>query len=170
MLALYRACLRLRRTYAAFRPVDRESWQAEALDCGIGAIRFKSSAGDWLLLFDLLGGHGARLQDYTICAAPGGADWTKVLSSNDPRFGGCGGSASCGDYLSSEHRHGIASGPVQRSCSTNRSYSFSGQRRFSEPHNTPEASRGFLKEEFRSVPAAAVSLGRGELRSKRPGP
>src|SRR5205823_1200099 len=46
-LALYRACLALRRDHEAFRPASRESWLVEKLDAEIGALRIKSDESDW---------------------------------------------------------------------------------------------------------------------------
>jgi maltooligosyltrehalose trehalohydrolase len=92
-LALYRACLRLRRMYAAFRPATRDTWQIEALPCGIAAVRYRDSAGDWLILFDLVGGHSGPLSEYRVCAAANRRKWQTALSSNEAQFGGSGETA-----------------------------------------------------------------------------
>ena len=42
-LELYRKCLALRRREAAFRPESRETWYVEALEMGVGALRFKGA-------------------------------------------------------------------------------------------------------------------------------
>jgi maltooligosyltrehalose trehalohydrolase len=83
----------LRRTHAAFRPVSRDTWQVEALPCGLGALRYRDPAGDWLILFDLVGGHSGSLGEYPICAPATGAAWQTVLSSNEAQFGGSGETA-----------------------------------------------------------------------------
>ena len=89
-LQLDRACLALRRTEAAFRPATRESWHADALAMGAGALRLKGAATDWLLLFDLEGGHTGSLADEWICKPRGPEGWAAVLSTNEKRFGGTG--------------------------------------------------------------------------------
>ena len=89
IMALYKECLSLRASEAAFRPLGRESWRAEALTCGIGALRLDSKTAAWLVLFDLHGGHEGNLQNEPIFEA-GAGDWRMVLSSNEARFGGTG--------------------------------------------------------------------------------
>jgi maltooligosyltrehalose trehalohydrolase len=101
-LDLYRACLALRRQDAAFRPQLRETWYAEALAIGAGALRLKGPASDWLLLFDLVGGHTGSLAEEWICKPRGSAAWAVVLSTNEKRFGGAGLSAY--DPLANEAR------------------------------------------------------------------
>jgi maltooligosyltrehalose trehalohydrolase len=85
---LYRAFLHLRNSHACFRPESRETWRVEELAIGGGAIRFQAPGMDWLVLFDLEGGHGGSLADDWICKLPGGRPWQRVLSSNESRFGG----------------------------------------------------------------------------------
>jgi maltooligosyltrehalose trehalohydrolase len=92
-LELYRACLALRRDKTAFRPQSRDFFHAEALALGAGALRLKGSAADWLLLFDLVGGHAGSLAEEWICKPRGSAGWTIALSTNERRFGGTGVSA-----------------------------------------------------------------------------
>ena len=89
-LELYRKCLELRRAEPAFRPVSRETWHVVALEMGVGALRFKGSESDWLLLFDLAGGHNGSLSEEWICKPRGLEGWTVVLSTNDKQFGGAG--------------------------------------------------------------------------------
>lgn len=92
-LELYRKCLALRRLEPAFRPASRETWYAEALELGAGALRFKGAASDWLLLFDLEGGHTGSLAEEWICKPRGPAGWAVVLSTNEKQFGGTGACA-----------------------------------------------------------------------------
>lgn len=92
-LELYRKCLALRRQEAVFRPVSRETWHVEALECGAGALRLKGPDADWLLLFDLTGGHAGPLAGEWICKPRGASGWTVVLSTNEKQFGGSGGRA-----------------------------------------------------------------------------
>jgi maltooligosyltrehalose trehalohydrolase len=88
-LALYKECLALRRADAAFRPDTRETWYAETLASGVGALRLKGKTQDWLMLFDMLGGHGGGIADEWICRPRGNA-WIHVLSTAERRFGGDG--------------------------------------------------------------------------------
>lgn len=83
LLALYRECLNLRKAEDLFRPESRSHWEASA-DGGMGILRFKGEAKEFLLLFCLRSGETAN--------HPGG-DYEVVLSSEDSRFGGSGGSA-----------------------------------------------------------------------------
>jgi maltooligosyltrehalose trehalohydrolase len=92
-LELYRKCLALRRQQAAFRPESREIWYAEALALGVGALRFKGAASDWLLLFDLEGGHHGSLAEEWICRPRGPQGWRVALSTNEKQFGGTGACA-----------------------------------------------------------------------------
>jgi maltooligosyltrehalose trehalohydrolase len=92
-LQLYRACLALRRQEPAFRPPSRETWHVEALALGAGALRLKGAASDWLLLFDLEGGHIGSLAEEWICKPRGPGGWELVLSTNEKRFGGAGACA-----------------------------------------------------------------------------
>ncbi len=87
---LYTACLALRHSEPAFRPASRNAVQAEALPCGLGALRLADAAGDWLMLFDLIGEHSGSLQQHTICAPITGRQWKTQLSTNESRFGGSG--------------------------------------------------------------------------------
>ena len=89
-LELYRKCLALRKQEAAFRPASRESWHVEALAMGAGALRLKGAASDWLLLFDLEGGHAGSLADEWMCKPRGPEGWAVVLSTNERQFGGSG--------------------------------------------------------------------------------
>jgi maltooligosyltrehalose trehalohydrolase len=92
-LELYRKCLALRRLEPAFRPVSRETWHVEALALGAGALRIKAAASDWLLLFDLEGGHNGSLAEEWICKPRGPEGWALVLSTNEKQFGGTGACA-----------------------------------------------------------------------------
>lgn len=91
VLSLYKECLFLRRTHAAFRPPTRSTWKTHALDGGAGALCLEGTDGRWLLVFDLKGRHPGKL--------PGG-NWKQVLSSNERRFGGDGRSSiQQGEFL-----------------------------------------------------------------------
>jgi maltooligosyltrehalose trehalohydrolase len=92
-LELYRACLKLRQQEEAFRPVSRQTWYVTALEMGAGALRYKAESADWLLLFDLAGGHHGTLADEWICKPRAEAGWTVILSTNEKRFGGAGSRA-----------------------------------------------------------------------------
>ena len=92
-LALYRECLHLRGLERAFRPSTRALWEVQEVGDGIGAVRLEDPAGDWLVLFDLLGGHVASLGPEAIAKLPPGQKWGPILSSNDARFGGTRGSS-----------------------------------------------------------------------------
>ncbi|TCO89653.1 maltooligosyl trehalose hydrolase [Chthoniobacter flavus] len=87
-LKLYREALRLRRKYAAFRPVDRQHTKVAALSCEVLAIRYQAEAEDWLLLGDLRGGHSGDLSQETFCQLEPGRTWQVAFSSNAPQFGG----------------------------------------------------------------------------------
>lgn len=89
-LELYRQCLALRRLEPAFRPENRETWHVEALEMGAGAVRLKGTSSDYLLLFDLEGGHEGSLAAEWICKPRGGTPWVTVLYTNDRQFGGTG--------------------------------------------------------------------------------
>ncbi len=89
-LALYKSLLRLRSSYAAFRPRSRDTWRAEELALGCGALRMQGEGADWLVLFDFAGGHSGKLSDEWVCKPPGRASWELVLASNEDRFGGTG--------------------------------------------------------------------------------
>lgn len=90
MLALYRTCLALRSAETAFRPQDRETYGVQEIATGIGALRLSGSDTEWLVLFDLVGGHGGQVLEGSISPAIDGGKWELVLSSNEERFGGNG--------------------------------------------------------------------------------
>ncbi|CAN5722573.1 malto-oligosyltrehalose trehalohydrolase [soil metagenome] len=81
-LGLYQECLRLRKKVGAFRPLDRVEWRLGTLEDGVGSIFLQANDEEYLLLFDLLGGHSTAL--------PSEKEWRFVLSSEEPRFGGAG--------------------------------------------------------------------------------
>jgi maltooligosyltrehalose trehalohydrolase len=88
-LQLYKICLGLRASDPAFRPSARDSWRVEELSIGIGALRLQSATGDYIVLFDLHGGHEGSLRDEAIFQ-PAELNWTFILSTNETRFGGTG--------------------------------------------------------------------------------
>ena len=92
-LELYRKCLALRRLEPAFRPASRETWHVGALEMGAGALRFKGAESDYLLLFDLEGGHHGSLAEEWVCKPRGPEGWAVVLSTNEKQFGGTGACA-----------------------------------------------------------------------------
>ena len=101
-LELYRMCLALRRLEPAFRPATRETWYVEALAMGVGALRLKGAESDWLVLFDLEGGHGGPLAEEWICKPRGPVGWAVVLSTNEKQFGGTG---ACAFEPAANHAH-----------------------------------------------------------------
>jgi hypothetical protein len=58
----------------------------------VATIEFSSASERYLLIFDLTGGNEADLTGNQ-GSSKIGAPWKAVLSSNDPSFGGSGGSA-----------------------------------------------------------------------------
>jgi maltooligosyltrehalose trehalohydrolase len=90
ILALYRDCLKLRREELAFRPASRDQWHVEALEMGIGCLWMRGMGPDWLLLFDLVGGHQGSLSREDLLQPLIGRQWRLVLSTEDPRYGGNG--------------------------------------------------------------------------------
>lgn len=104
-LALYKACLTLRNSERAFRPTSRDKWHVEELDLGLGALRMKGPNEDWLVLFDLVGGHRGSLADEWICKARLGHKWSLVLSTNEKRFGGNDQAAVDANTLSANFEH-----------------------------------------------------------------
>ena len=88
--SLYRSCLQLRQGEEVFRPSTRENWDIRALPGGVGALRSRSPEGEWLVLFDLVGGHTQNLRDQAFCTLPAGKEWSMVLSTGEPRFHGSG--------------------------------------------------------------------------------
>jgi len=90
VLALYRACLQLRRENEAFRPREMQEYQVEEQPAGVCLLRFGAPTVDWVLLVDFLGGHTGEVD-----LGPD-AHWARVLSTREPRFGGDGGSGWAG--------------------------------------------------------------------------
>lgn len=87
-LALYRACLALRREHAAFRPGAVTDWWVEATDFGVCALGLTSGKSEWLLLIDLIGGHAGSTAGLPVQLSP--ERWKLVLSTREERFGGDG--------------------------------------------------------------------------------
>ena len=81
VLALYRACLRLRAAHSIFQSAPRSQWEVERFgDTGL-ALTWHDTSQDWLLIVSIAGGMSLR---------PESADgWERVLASNEDRF--CGG-------------------------------------------------------------------------------
>jgi maltooligosyltrehalose trehalohydrolase len=100
-LQLYKAAFALRSSHLAFRPLQRNSWTVTSLACGVGAIRLHSVECDWLVIFDLVGGHSGTLKGELLFEKIAGI-WEIVFSTSDTRFGGDG---TCGiDLVSMEAR------------------------------------------------------------------
>lgn len=87
VLLLYRECLRLRAQHAIFQSPPRSAWSVQQIGESVVALRWRESAGDWLLLFSLAEGVHAVTGDAFSQAAVG-LSWRTVLASEDKRFGG----------------------------------------------------------------------------------
>ncbi len=88
-LELYKTCLALRASDPAFRPKNRDSWKVEELSIGVGTLHLRSESSEWIVLFDLIGGHAGDLRGEALFQSSC-ADWQVILSSNETRFGGDG--------------------------------------------------------------------------------
>jgi maltooligosyltrehalose trehalohydrolase len=86
-LALFRAFLGLRRREPAFRPTSRDTWRVEELAMGIGALIHSSAQTEWVVLFDLRGGHQGDLRQESIFQTSG-ITWSAEIATNEERFGG----------------------------------------------------------------------------------
>ncbi len=89
-LALYRACLTLRREEAAFRPSARSSWSVRVLSGGVCCLPLSGPDSEWLLLV-----HVQTARRGIVSAVPtptDGGKWHMVLSTREQRFGGDGAS------------------------------------------------------------------------------
>lgn len=82
LLELHRECLRLRATEPAFRPELRTGWDVP--DLGVTALRLQGVGGEWLIL--------AHLTSTPLTVTLPDGRWQRVLSTNETRFGGNGGS------------------------------------------------------------------------------
>jgi maltooligosyltrehalose trehalohydrolase len=90
ILALYRACLRLRATEEVFASADRDLWRVDLVSADVLAIRWGGPDHDWLLLFALSPGGGIRRVDDSLVKPRIGRRWRLALASNERRFGGDG--------------------------------------------------------------------------------
>ncbi len=90
VLALYRACLALRHSDAAFRPAGRAGWTARELSIGLCALFLSSADSEYLLLMNLSGEPHGPLTEAPEPAR--GGQWRCVLSTRETRFGGDGAS------------------------------------------------------------------------------
>ena len=68
---------------------SRDTWSVEELALGIGALHLRAASAEWLVLFDLSGGHEGSLREEAVFQSSEAA-WHVVLSSNEARFGGEG--------------------------------------------------------------------------------
>ena len=89
VLALYRACLRLRAAIPIFRNPPRETWQVERVAENVLGLRWFDPDGDWLLLAGLEPGL-STVQEENLVARARGRRWRIQLASNEARFGGDG--------------------------------------------------------------------------------
>ena len=89
VLALYRACLRLRAATPIFRNPPREIWAVERVAENVLGLRWKEEGGDWLLLVGLEPGRSTVKEENFVACAPG-RRWRLRLASNEARFGGDG--------------------------------------------------------------------------------
>jgi maltooligosyltrehalose trehalohydrolase len=85
VLELYRTLLQLRARHPEFRPGERGTFRAAALESQVLALR----VADWLVLCDLRGGHAGLLTE-EIGRPPEGKAWRVFLGTNEARFGGDG--------------------------------------------------------------------------------
>ncbi len=84
VLALYRECLRLRARHALFQSPDRNTWRVDPLGTAGLALRWHEPERDWVLVVSWRKGVEFAAPDDT-------RHWTRVLSSNESRFGGASG-------------------------------------------------------------------------------
>lgn len=89
VLALYRACLRLRAGAPMFQNPPRSLWSAEQVAENVLGLRWLGDDGDRLLLVGLAPGLSTVAQDGFTLAQPG-RRWRLELASNDDCFGGDG--------------------------------------------------------------------------------
>ena len=88
-LALYKACLALRQRIDAFRPDTRAGWEVRPFEDHAGVLRFIDGETHYLVIFALGGpGNGTSVGSSRKLAAD--RQWTLLLSSEEPRFGGNG--------------------------------------------------------------------------------
>ncbi len=88
VLALYRACLRLRTNEPIFQSAPRDRWSVVEAGKGVIALRWRDER-DWLLLFSLAS-PDAQLVELDTIRPRTGKHWQLVLASNEERFGGPG--------------------------------------------------------------------------------
>ncbi len=93
VLALYRACLRLRAGHGIFQNPSRELWRVEQAAENMIALRWRDPGGDWLLLVGLAPGRSS-VPTRGLVACGSGRAWRRALSSNDAAFGGDGPGAA----------------------------------------------------------------------------
>jgi maltooligosyltrehalose trehalohydrolase len=80
LLTLYRECLRLRASDPALRPASRSGW--EVPDLGVAALRYFGAECEWIIL--------VHLASTPLAVTLPDAHWTRILSTNETRFGGSG--------------------------------------------------------------------------------
>jgi maltooligosyltrehalose trehalohydrolase len=88
VLELYRECLRLRADEAIFAAAERGVWQVETAGTSAVALRARDTGGDWLVVAGVKDDARVTLGEDEITRPSGGRRWRRVLSSNEPRFGG----------------------------------------------------------------------------------
>lgn len=79
LLALYRECLRLRAGEPALRPAGREGW--EVTNAGAVMLKYGGRDREWLVM--------AHLSSAAAAVELPEGRWRILLSTNEPRFGGC---------------------------------------------------------------------------------
>lgn len=88
---LYSQCLKIRNDNAAFRPLDRDSWEVGHLRPGVGYIRFDDPVTPYIMIFHLW--PNGDLIEVELDKLPFPSPDFKaelLLSSDDARFGGSG--------------------------------------------------------------------------------
>jgi maltooligosyltrehalose trehalohydrolase len=91
LLALHRDLLRLRRGDAVFSGPRRGGVDGAVLDDRAFVLRFSGEAGERLLLVNLGADlHWNPLPEPLLAPPRGGGSWRPRLSTEDPRYGGCG--------------------------------------------------------------------------------
>ncbi|TDU73334.1 maltooligosyl trehalose hydrolase [Prosthecobacter fusiformis] len=95
VLELYRQCLLLRKSQAAFRPQTRQGWDVGAMQRGVAYIRYDDWGTSYLLLFHLWPEEDlVQLDLEHLPWMQQGSPWEFLISSNDVAFGGAGCSLS----------------------------------------------------------------------------
>ena len=81
VLALYRECLHLRARHAIFQSPPRDHWRVEKIGSDGFSLHWRGEEEEWTLMLALHPGVAFVSPDDR-------ENWTRVLSRNEPRFGG----------------------------------------------------------------------------------